>query len=497
MNTKGLIAIDDASPDSDEEESDEEEEVSYRDTEDDIEVGPAVVMENPLHNKNSASPQRAASARYARETLPSIQGIERSSSARFASTASPQQSVEVEMMSTSSFASSASSATSPKRPKSARFADSTDGGVTSCDFTESNFSRNDIESGPSSETAAVKPPKRKKSFFAFAFADDKLSEQEDEDSSSSSSSNRGSESSRQEKRKSSSNTVNSSSSSTSPPTRKKSYFSFGSKRPTSEEITAEDDILKEMNAESMSWKNDLHQPGEWRKRVQEEERKRKEEKALQQKDNVLAPTINKLKKKKKKKSDDKLIDQFTVVFPLPSKDPLLSHRKIYDFSQAYGKVGLDEKEATIVERDTDLLSVTSEQATHMTKNTVASFAHQVTRDDLLKPMAVFAWPLPEQGSRKRSITGTMPIPSSKAYKVRGCASPELGAHVLLKFTNKLGYDLGTCVVCISHLINKDAGAFYSTEFVNLQLSSGGQKRGELSGKFSLKFLPSPISAVES
>ncbi len=52
---------------------------------------------------------------------------------------------------------------------------------------------------------------------------------------------------------------------------------------------------------------------------------------------------------KKKKSDDKLIDSFTVVFPLPSKDPLLSHRKLYDFSQAYGKLGKDD-----VQKETDL-----------------------------------------------------------------------------------------------------------------------------------------------
>jgi hypothetical protein len=64
----------------------------------------------------------------------------------------------------------------------------------------------------------------------------------------------------------------------------------------------------------------------------------------------------------------------------------------------------------------DMMSVTSEQATHVDKNTAASFAHQVTRDDLLKPMAVFSWPIPEQGANKRSSTS---VPSGKAYKVCG------------------------------------------------------------------------------
>lgn len=49
----------------------------------------------------------------------------------------------------------------------------------------------------------------------------------------------------------------------------------------------------------------------------------------------------------------------------------------------------------------------------------------------------------------------------------GCASPELGAHVLIKFTNKSGYDLGSTVVSLSHLIHTDPTAMHSTEFNNV------------------------------
>jgi hypothetical protein len=41
-------------------------------------------------------------------------------------------------------------------------------------------------------------------------------------------------------------------------------------------------------------------------------------------------------------------------------------------------------------------------------------------------------------------------------QINGCASPELGAHVLLKFSNKSGYDLGCCVVSLSGLLSDRA-----------------------------------------
>lgn len=87
----------------------------------------------------------------------------------------------------------------------------------------------------------------------------------------------------------------------------------------------EDDILKEMGRESMDWKNQLHQPGEWRKKVMEEERKH----------NSTSNLTLSLKLKKKKKSENKVIHQMTIVFPLPVKDPLIVHRRIFDYAKAF------------------------------------------------------------------------------------------------------------------------------------------------------------------
>lgn len=57
--------------------------------------------------------------------------------------------------------------------------------------------------------------------------------------------------------------------------------------------------------------------------------------------------VKKIKKAKRKLKNDKKVFQIIVVFPLPSKDPLLSHRKLYEYSSIYslregeGQLGVD------------------------------------------------------------------------------------------------------------------------------------------------------------
>ena len=50
--------------------------------------------------------------------------------------------------------------------------------------------------------------------------------------------------------------------------------------------------------------------------------------------------IQKLKAKLKKRSkkSDKRIASLVIVFPLPCKDPLLAHRKLFDLSRAFDLV---------------------------------------------------------------------------------------------------------------------------------------------------------------
>lgn len=92
---------------------------------------------------------------------------------------------------------------------------------------------------------------------------------------------------------------------------------------------SEDEIIKNMADQSMNWKGEAS--GDWRRRVIEEERERRRREKEAQPHNKLIKVV----KKKKKKMNQHRIDQVTVVFPLPSKDPLLSYRRMYDFAKAF------------------------------------------------------------------------------------------------------------------------------------------------------------------
>jgi hypothetical protein len=90
------------------------------------------------------------------------------------------------------------------------------------------------------------------------------------------------------------------------------------------------EIINELSRESLAWEGGNQETGQWRKRVQQEQEQRR---AAGKKRS--AKIVSKIKSTKKMKKNSKKIAQVVVVFPLPVKDPLLAHRKLYDFSHAY------------------------------------------------------------------------------------------------------------------------------------------------------------------
>ena len=51
----------------------------------------------------------------------------------------------------------------------------------------------------------------------------------------------------------------------------------------------------------------------------------------------------------------------------------------------------------------------------------------------------------------------------------GCASPELGAHVLVKLMNRSGYELGSAVVSLTHLLHTSTEEVRATNFPSVSL----------------------------
>jgi hypothetical protein len=105
-------------------------------------------------------------------------------------------------------------------------------------------------------------------------------------------------------------------------------------------------VIKELSLENLDWKNKLHKPNEWSKKKLEEQRRVK---ALREENSLLAEGKSSFRIKRIKKSDDKNIHHVTVIFPLPSKDPLLAHRKAYDYAQVF-ETG-DRVAASIISTD--------------------------------------------------------------------------------------------------------------------------------------------------
>lgn len=86
----------------------------------------------------------------------------------------------------------------------------------------------------------------------------------------------------------------------------------------------------------------------------------------------------------------------------------------------------------------------------------------IPKEELLRPMSQFPWvAAARRGSVTSSGNETQSF-SKHMYQLKGCASAELGAHALIKFSNRNGFEFGSSVVCLSHLIHTDPHAIHSS-----------------------------------
>ena len=96
--------------------------------------------------------------------------------------------------------------------------------------------------------------------------------------------------------------------------------------------------------------------------------------------------------------------------------------------------------------------------------------------------------------------GRFELDAEEVCKVYGLVSRELGAHVMIKFLNRNGYNLGSSIICLSSLLlstERDTSLEYSVEVLHEPISCGSQKRGFVSGKFTLRYVPSELNTPNS
>lgn len=94
-----------------------------------------------------------------------------------------------------------------------------------------------------------------------------------------------------------------------------------------EEAMGDDELKKK-------WDDMDQEKGAWKKKVEEEELSRK----LEKKKKATYSMKKKLKKlnlKKKSKKIDSIIDQVVAVFPLPTKDPLITQKNMHNILEAF------------------------------------------------------------------------------------------------------------------------------------------------------------------
>ncbi len=222
----------------------------------------------------------------------------------------------------------------------------------------------------------------------------------------------------------------------------------------------------------------------WSKKVEEQERERKAKKA-----NTI-----KLKTQSKNKKV-KTISNVIVVCPLPTKDPLLIYKKMNDIAEAFN---VDDYGAMTQYEDLVDKMITPSHSTLVTvvDNPISSGnRHEPLQDHkaFVRPSSVFPWKELNESNRRSSgkfKDGLNSIPSQKSVNMKLCGviSSELGGHIMLKFVNAFEYDLGECVVSISHLLSNDRKTVLKSSASKVPISSGGQIRGEASMQIMVRRL---------
>jgi len=180
----------------------------------------------------------------------------------------------------------------------------------------------------------------------------------------------------------------------------------------------------------------------------------------------------------------KVVSALDVVFPLPSKDPLLKQRKIFIMTQAFQGSSNDALFGlTEIAKD-------ESKKYHLAQKDRAGEEHlHTSHESIMKPSSSFTWsgsPRPSSSNTFMREEGTQDCAD---FRVIGCLVPELGAHVMIKFVNAAGRNLGECVIALTHLISAPNGKKeLSATIKGIPVTLGGQARGTAKGHFTLTFL---------
>ena len=163
------------------------------------------------------------------------------------------------------------------------------------------------------------------------------------------------------------------------------------------------------------------------------------------------------------------IGNIILTFPLPSKDPIIDHKKVYDLSKS---LRLDDVVSSL--------------------NNISKIVQNngIPGDSLFKLNNTFLW-IEKNNMRNSSVD----INNDKFFSYSGIINiaslivPQTGCDVLLHINSTQQNDIGECAVNLSDLLDIDTDQIIRSKTAhNIPLTNGSKLIGELSGHFTLKFL---------
>jgi hypothetical protein len=164
------------------------------------------------------------------------------------------------------------------------------------------------------------------------------------------------------------------------------------------------------------------------------------------------------------------IGYITLTFPLPSKDPLIDHKKAYDLSKS---LRLD-----------DTVSSSLNNISKVVQN------NNIPGDSILKLNNTFLW-----NENNTDTNTSIDINNDKVFSYYGTISiaslivSQTGCDILLHINNIQQSDIGECAINLNDLLDTDSNHNIRSKTVqNIPLTNGSKLIGEIKGHFTMKIL---------
>jgi hypothetical protein len=184
------------------------------------------------------------------------------------------------------------------------------------------------------------------------------------------------------------------------------------------------------------------------------------------------------------------IKSIRVVFPLPSKDPLVKTRRMDEIAKSFEvhKKSVLDKIQEFALQAVELKYKANKQTDLFDKESIVNFVSYFPCDSI-RSDANTNIPSPSRISDVNDNDSYIKTVKCNPMCILGCVSPELGAHVLIGLSDSNDGDiLGEILVSVDDMINTKNNSTKRKMFHDIPVTLGGVLRGTATGLFSVSLL---------